>query len=88
MKIWTELEHINDSGKAKVGVHVESKKRDADGIIDHGLDGVVSTMEIIGILNALKEYDNVAFNIAMERLIEEELAEAEKELAEEDEDNE
>lgn len=83
MKIWTELEPIKGSGQTKVGVHIEANKRDADNIIDHILDGAVATMEIVGILNALKEYDKVAFNVAMEHFIEEELAKAE-----EDEDDE
>lgn len=77
MKIWTELESVNDSGLTKVGVHIENKKSEGDGIIDQILDGVVTTMEIVGILRALKEYDNKAFNVAMEHFIEEELSNGE-----------
>ena len=83
MKIWTELESMKNSGETKIGAHIESRKRDSDNIIDHVLDGAMATMEIIGILRALKEYDKIAFNVAMENFIEEELAEAE-----EDEDDE
>lgn len=88
MKIWTELESGEKSCQAKVGVHIEGRKSKANGMIDHIFDGVINTMEISGILKALKEYDEIAFNIAMERFIEEELSEAEKELVEEDEDDE
>ena len=73
MKIWTELESVNDSGLTKVGVHIESQKSECDGIIDTMIDGVITTMEIVGILRALKDYDNKAFNLAMQHFIEEEL---------------
>ena len=86
MRITTKLKGVTREGvKIHVNIHKEQpeKVEGIPDILDEVFNDVYMTMEIVGILNALKDCNENAFNKAMERFIEEELAQAE-----EDNDNE
>lgn len=76
MTITTKLEDVTTEG-AKIGVHIKKKQLEKPEGIPEMLDCIVSdlyeTMEIVSILRALKDYNEKAFNMAMEHFIEEEL---------------
>lgn len=77
MKITTEWKDINTMG-VNIGVRItkERPEKAEDGTDPIGdiIADVYDTMEIVSILKALKESNEKAFNKAMERFIEEELA--------------
>lgn len=86
MIIETNLCDVTDKG-ANIGVTIhkaKSKKlNELPETLNNLFDGVYMSMEIVSILRALKEYNEGAFNHAMDIFVTEELAEAE-----EDEDSE
>lgn len=86
MTITTKLEDITTKG-VNIGVHIhEEKPHKVEGIPDSLGDmfaDIYESMEILSILKALKDKNEIAFSHAMEIFIEGELTEAE-----EDEDNE
>lgn len=76
MTITTKLEDVTTEG-AKIGVHIKKERlKKAEGIpdmIENIVGDLYDTMEIVSILRALKDYNEGAFNLAMEHFIEEEL---------------
>jgi hypothetical protein len=80
MKIETILEDVTTKG-AKIGVHIHKAKlekpEDMPEILVNIVGDLYDTMEIISILKALKDYNEKAFNMAMEHFIEEELSDGE-----------
>ena len=76
MKITTEWKDVTTEG-VNIGVRItrERPEKAEDGTDPVGdiIADVYDTMEIFGILKALKESNEKAFNEAMERFIEEEL---------------
>lgn len=77
MTITTEWNDITTEG-VRIGVSIKKSQHQK---IEEGyefLADLYDTMEIASILRALKDCNEKAFNMAMERFIEEELAEAEE----------
>ena len=76
MTITTKLEDVTTEG-TKIGVHIHRERPERPEGIPEILDNIVGdlyeSMEIISILRALKESNEIAFNSAMEHFIEEEL---------------
>lgn len=86
MTITTKLEDVTIKG-AKIGVHIKTERpkraEDVPEIVSNVVDDLYHTMEIVSILRALKDYNEIAFNSAMEHFIEEEIAEAREEAEDE-----
>ena len=80
MTITTKLEDVTTTG-ARIGVHIKKEKpkknEDIPETLNNVVDDLYSAMEIISILRALKDYNEMSFNIAMEHFIEEELSNGE-----------
>lgn len=76
MTITTEWKDMTTEG-VNIGVHIQRERPDKseDGTDPIGdlIADVYDTMEIVSILNALKDSNKSAFNKAMEHFIEEEL---------------
>lgn len=79
MKITTVWNDVTTKG-VNIGVRITrerpEKAEDGTDPIGDMIADVYDTMEIVSILKAIKESNENAFNKAMERFIEEELAEA------------
>lgn len=72
MKIETRIEDVRKEG-ASISVKIRPDNMDS---IPDILQGGFIAMNIVSILRALKDYNEKAFNIAMENFIEEELKNA------------
>ncbi len=86
MIITTTLDEVNRE-RAQIGVSIKGERRKikdgAPDLLNDIVGDMFETMEISSILKALKDYNESAFNMAMEHFIEKELAEAEKESEDE-----
>lgn len=76
MIIETELNDVTETG-ANIGVHIKrerpEKAEDIPEILNNIFGDVYETMEMVSILKALKDCNEMAFKCAMEHFIEEEL---------------
>lgn len=69
MIINCKIEDIDDNGAAKCGVHIERNSPDIPVLSD-----LYESIEIASILRALRDCNKMAFNVAMEKFVEEELS--------------
>ena len=69
MIIKCKIEDIDDNGEAKCGVHIERNSPDVPMLSD-----VYESIEISSRLRALRDCNKIAFHVAMEKFIEEELS--------------